>query len=188
MRKIHAKRQAQRTVTSSAEGFTLVELLVVVIIIGILTAISLPSYLSLTASARQSEARQTMAAILKAQNLWIDRNSSLEYPTSFDQLALGIVKGSTLEDKTSSTVYEYKIGNGTDSMSSEANPKFPNLKAYAGGIRSFSNSSNLVTWYSAVCESDSAGVPPMALVASGSGATSTLDCAANFHRVTVSGK
>jgi type IV pilus assembly protein PilA len=193
MSKTYLRRQIQPTFTSSVEGFTLVELLVVVIIIGILAAISLPSYLSLTSSAKQSEARQTMAAILKAQNLWIDRYSSLDYPTSFDQLALGIVKGSTLEDKTSSSVYEYKIGNATDSMSSEAKPKFTTLKAYAGGIRSFSNSSNLVTWYSAICESDSAGtglvpIAPVPLVASGTGATSTLDCAANFHRITVSGK
>jgi type IV pilus assembly protein PilA len=193
MRKLYPRRKSQQILKNSDEGFTLVELLVVVIIIGILAAISLPSYLSLTSSAKQSEARQTMAAILKAQNLWIDRYSSLDYPTSFDQLALGVVKGSTLEDKTSSSVYEYKIGNGIDSMSSEAQPKFPTLKAYAGGIRSFSNSSNLVTWYSAICESDSAGsglvpISPVPLVASGTGATSTLDCAANFHRVTVSGK
>jgi type IV pilus assembly protein PilA len=193
MHKALPRRLKLPTFTNSTEGFTLVELLVVVIIIGILAAIGLPSYLNLTSSAKQSEARQTMAAILRAQNLWIDRYSSLDYPTSFDQLALGIVKGSTLEDKTSSSVYEYKIGNGIDSMSSEAQPKSPKLKAYAGGIRSFSNSSNLVTWYSAICESDSAGtglvpISPVPLITSGSGATSTLECAVDFHRITVSGK
>jgi type IV pilus assembly protein PilA len=193
MQRIYARRQEQQKFAVSAEGFTLVELLVVVIIIGILAAISLPSYLSLTASAKQSEARQTMAAILRAQNLWIDRNSSLDYPTSLDQLALGVVKGTGLEDTTSSSVYKYRINSATDTMGSEAEPKFIKLKAYAGGIRSFSNSSNLLTWYSAVCESDSAGTGttpavPAALVASGTGGTATLNCAPNFHRITVSGK
>jgi type IV pilus assembly protein PilA len=193
MHKIHFRRQVKQEISNSAEGFTLVELLVVVIIIGILAAISLPSYLSLTSSAKQSEARQTMASILRAQNLWIDRYSSLDYPTSLDQLALGVVKGSGLEDSTSSSVYKYSIANATDSMSSAAEPKFPTLRAYAGGIRSFSNSSNLSTWYSAICESDSAGsgvtpIVPVALVASGSGASSTLSCAANFHQITISGK
>jgi type IV pilus assembly protein PilA len=193
MQRIYTRRQAQQTTNTSVAGFTLVELLVVVIIIGILAAISLPSYLSLTSSAKQSEARQTMAAILRAQNLWIDRNSSLEYPTSLDQLALGVVRGPTKEDTTSSSIYKYRIDDAVDTMTSQAEPKFISLKAYAGGIRSFSNTSNLATWYSAICESDGAGVGttpmvPVPLVASGIGATATLDCAPNFHQTTVSGK
>jgi type IV pilus assembly protein PilA len=193
MLRIGAKRQAQSIITGSVNGFTLVELLVVVIIIGILAAISLPSYLSLTSSAKQSEAKQTMAAILGAQNIWIDRFSSINYPTSLDQLALGIVKGAGKEDAISSSVYKYRIDDAIDTMTSQAEPKSPKLKAYAGGIRSFSNSANLVTWYSAICESDSAGtgtVPtvPVPLVASGTGATSTLDCAPSFHKITISGK
>ena len=193
MQRIYPRRQDQRKIVDAAEGFTLVELLVVVIIIGILAAISLPSYLSLTASAKQSEARQTMAAILRAQNIWIDKNSSLDYPTSLDQLALGIVKGPGLEDTTSSSAYKYRISGAADTMGSEAEPKFTTLKAYAGGIRSFSNGANLVTWYSAICESDSAGagvtpVVPAPLVSIGTGAASTLGCAPNFHQTTVGGK
>ncbi len=78
-------RRQQRPVQNA--GFTLVELLVVVVIIGILAAIALPSFLAQSAKAKQSEAKVTLNAWIKGQQLFRYENG---YFGAFSSLALGI--------------------------------------------------------------------------------------------------
>ncbi len=64
-----------RTTRKSAKGFTLIELMIVVAIIGILAAIAIPNFLKFQAKARQSEAKTNLAAIYTAQTAYFSEFS-----------------------------------------------------------------------------------------------------------------
>lgn len=66
----------KKSILSRNTGFTLVELMVVVAIIGILAAVAIPNYQKFQAKARQSEAKIALAAIYTAQKSFIVENNT----------------------------------------------------------------------------------------------------------------
>jgi len=56
-----------RQTSRSTDGFTLVELMIVVAIIGILAAVAVPSYNKFQAQARQSEAKMSLSGVYMAE-------------------------------------------------------------------------------------------------------------------------
>jgi type IV pilus assembly protein PilA len=59
----------------SKKGFTLIELMIVVAIIGILAAIAIPNFLKFQAKSKQSEAKSNLGAIFTGQTSYFGENN-----------------------------------------------------------------------------------------------------------------
>ncbi|HIK54032.1 MAG TPA: prepilin-type N-terminal cleavage/methylation domain-containing protein [Synechococcales cyanobacterium M55_K2018_004] len=70
------------------EGFTLLELLVVVIIMGVLGAIATPTFLNQAAKARQAEAQTYVSAINRGQQMYYLEQG--KFSNNLESLGLGI--------------------------------------------------------------------------------------------------
>ena len=97
-------------------GFTLIELIIVIVIIGILAVIAIPKYFTNIDKARKAEALSTMGAIRDAEQAYWAASNPGAYSTSFP-ISADIDKDGT-NDVTVvqpvSTSYTYSIG-GTGS-------------------------------------------------------------------------
>jgi type IV pilus assembly protein PilA len=153
----------------SEKGFTLVELLVVIIIIGILAAIALPNFLSQGAKAKQTEAKQNVGLVNRVQTAYRSENAG--FATSFDILATGTLSGA---QNSTTTSYTYDLVGTQDSQTITAKSTADTaLKAYSGGTVRFTNAQNQSVVSSLICEANTPGTAAAVTPAINSAAAST---------------
>jgi prepilin-type N-terminal cleavage/methylation domain-containing protein len=90
------------------QGFTLLEILVVIIIIGILASLALPQYMKTTKKARTSEAVSNIGSI---------RGAEIRYYQEYDVLVTGSdLSGLDIEDPNVPTYryFDYSVSGGSD--------------------------------------------------------------------------
>jgi type IV pilus assembly protein PilA len=155
------------------EGFTLIELLVVIIIIGILSAIALPSFLNQANKAKQSEAKQYVGALVRAQQAYYLENSA--FTDSSNEL------GKVVRPDTTNYNYLMAVEGAKNSTSEvirvDGRSAKPALKSYVGqaALAPVADTSDLST-VATVCEAKA----PAAVVVPGTidarAATPALRC------------
>ncbi len=114
-------------VERNRSGFTLVELMIVVAIIGILAAIAIPSYLKFQAKTKRSEVKANLSAIYSAELSYYSENDT--FSTSFATIRWVPVG--------SKKYYSYSVGNEIYGLSVSGNPQ-PGGISPGAGLYSFS--------------------------------------------------
>ncbi len=134
------------------KGFTLIELMIVVAIIGILAAIAIPNFLKFQAKSKQSEAKTNLKAIFTAETAYFGELNS------FGSLAAVNYKP---EGTVAKMIYAFSVDGGATTMGAAAvagsdwtnsgltdgdgDGKFESFSAAANG--NVDNDTDVDTWF-----------------------------------------
>ena len=141
------------------KGYTLMELVIIIIIIGLLSAIALPSFLAQSNKAKQAEGRTYIGSLNRGQQAYLTEHALFE-EDDISALGLGLKTGTIYYSYTT----EGKNTGGTTSIAinrGNPTPSAVGLKAYAGMVSLIMSGTNSeVTSISNLCEQKKANIPP----------------------------
>ena len=86
------------------QGFTLIELMIVVAIIGILAALAVPAYQDYTIRSKVSEGASLASAARTAVDVYFSENGTLKLPTANPHASLGLSQATSYKGKYVSNI------------------------------------------------------------------------------------
>lgn len=105
-RKLYLNRPAQ---SRNARGFTLIELMVVVAIVGILTSVAYPSFMSQVRKSRRADAVAVTSGVQQAQERWRANNPLYSSDVSSSITGLKLIASTTVTSSYNTTSGYYTV-------------------------------------------------------------------------------
>ncbi len=141
----------------SEQGFSLVELLIVVLIIGIIAQMSIPHLMQSKLAANEASAITTVRSVLTAETLYVTTVGSGKYATMgglFSGMLVDSVVGSSTKD---GYVFAISLGAADASFTVDARP----TGYFKSGIRSFFADETAVIRYTTADSAATASSSPL---------------------------
>lgn len=149
--------QTKTDTHTSNQGFTLVELMIVVAIVGILASVAVPNYMKYQSKARQTEAKIALAAVYTSEKSSYAENSS--YHSCLPHIGYA----------PESTNRFYAVGFTVTNVSA------PNLPACAGTLTSDTSATNAVCFTASATAQNTAATTNQTTCSGGTVGTITTD-------------
>jgi prepilin-type N-terminal cleavage/methylation domain-containing protein len=137
------------------KGFTLVELAVVIVIIGVLAAFGVPRFLQSVEKSKASEAFNYLSAVQSAQERYIAQNGV--YATSVTQLDLNLPNPQYFDAPGAITAEGNSTGNPTWSLTLNRNSQSSYSYNVTWTQNGFDTTNSTIMQYPAICPVTIAG-------------------------------